>query len=389
MNRNSKYAVVLLLLCLLFSCQKELRFVSAPQPPASSNQWQFDESALHFEGKTDSAILTISPGFESISLQGSSSVNNENLFIRVTTSGKLKPGVYKNTDLYFLYARSGVMLYRNGPPPSDDFILTITSVDSVSVSGTFSGITKDGAGTVKNITHGKFSAAFTRKSIIAADTGSGQVVFWAREGCGAGATGPVKIIIGNKEGQVTTFYHSEPACDAVGTARFILPEGHYTCLAICGTDSATIGVSVIKGACTKAEAGFCRSSVSGGCQICGGHFIFSACTGIICKIFTFNSFKQVEKIQKVNLLNNEVLKEVKLSYSATQIKINADDYFNLDGCGRIREYRGTDVPGTAQAQKLFIRYYYNTQGYMEKVTYADANNSGVIKQEITLNMERR
>ncbi|MDX2049170.1 MAG: hypothetical protein SFU87_20455 [Chitinophagaceae bacterium] len=384
MNRNSKYAVALLLFCLLFSCQKELRFVSALQPSVSNNQWQFDESTLHFEGKTDSAILTISPGFESISLHGSSSVNNETLFIRITTSGKLKPGVYKNTDLYFLYARSGVMLYRNGPPSADDFILTITSVDSVSVSGTFSGITKDGAGTVKNITHGKFSATFTRKSVITADTSSGQVVFWAREGCGANASSPVKIIIGNKEGQVTTFYHSEPACDAEGTARFILPEGHYTCLAICGTDSATIGVSVIKGTCTKAEAGFCNSSISDGCQIAVDTLFFPPAQELSAKIFTFNTLKQVEKIQKVNLLNSEVQKEIRLSYSVTQIKINADDYFNLDGCGRIREYRGTDVPGTTQAQKLFIRYYYNTQGYMEKVTYADANNSGVIKQEITL-----
>jgi hypothetical protein len=384
MTGYKKYTFPFYLLFVIISCQKELNFDSQTRPPAVNNQWRFDESALHYEGKMDSAILSISPGFESISLHGTSSAGNEKFYLRFSSIGKLRPGIYTNKDLVFYYSKSGAMLYSNNPGNTDDFILNITSVDSAFVSGTFQGITKDGTGAVKNITQGKFSAAFTRKSIITADTSSGQVVFWAREGCGANATGPVKIIIGNKEGQVTTFYHSEPVCDAEGTARFILPEGHYTCLAICGTDSATIGVSVIKGACTKAEAGFCKSSTSGGCQIAVDTLFFPPAQELSAKIFTFNTLKQVEKVQKINLLNSEVQKEVRLSYSATQIKINADDYFNLDGCGRIREYRGTDMPGTAQAQKFFMSYYYNTQGYMEKITYADANNSGVIKQEITL-----
>ncbi len=142
----------------------------------------------------------------------------------------------------------------------DSFSITITKIDTASVTGTFSGKAKDKSGASRTIVDGKFSAKFkTHSSVINPPvTDSGQVMLWSKSGCGGGtSTSPIAVSIAGKSGQITNFYATEPtACGTAGTFTTKLAVGSYNWTAKCGTDSVTGSVTVTKGGCTKVEVNF-------------------------------------------------------------------------------------------------------------------------------------
>ncbi len=372
--------IIFFLTGIQFSCQKELYFDQEPGPAATKNQWEFIESSK-FSGEIDSAILQIIESDESVSVYGTSSDNNGKFFLQLSSARKLKTGTYKNADVFFSYSELGIATYRNEPGNNDDFSVNISLIDSLFVSGTFEGKTKDASGNAKIISNGKFTAQITGKRVQSAGAGNGQLVLWSRQGCGSNT---IKVKVENKESNITSLYNAEPACTATGVASFTLPAGSYSCLAICGSDTVRIGVTVSEGICSKVEVGFCSTPQSG-CRISADTTIFSPTSTLESKIYTFNSKKQVVRIERINLRNSEILQDLRISYSGSQIVINQDGLFNLDGCGRVREYVGYDIPGNYQnGKKLFMRYYYNAEGYMERATYADAVTPEIIMHELKL-----
>jgi hypothetical protein len=188
----------------------------------------------------------------------------------------------------------------------------------------------------------------------------------------------------NKEGFITSFQNAEPACNTTGVARFTLPPGNYTAEAICSQDTVRISVTVIDGVCNKTEVGFC-TFLQTGCLISEDTLFFPPTLTLESKRYTFNSQKRAERMERINLQTGEILQDLRISYSGSQVVINQDGVFGLDGCGRVREYVGYDIPGNYQnGKKLYMRFYYNAAGYMERITSADANSPGQLTEELTL-----
>jgi hypothetical protein len=378
------WVITIILTGLLYSCQKELYFDQEPEPGQLNNHWEFTESARFLAGSMDSTIFQILWDAETISFFGTSDEGTGKFSLQISSATPLGTGLYKNNDLLFSYTENGTVDYRNDPVNADDFLVNISYLDSVFVSGTFEGQTKDASGNMKTITKGKFNAKITAKRILSAGSGNGQLVFWSRQGCGSNGTGSIKVSVQNKESTITGFHQAEPACNSTGVASFTLPSGNYSCLAICGADTARIGVTVIEGACTKTEVVFC-TFLQTGCKISEDTLFFPPTLTLESKKYSFNAQKQVERMQRLNLHSGDILLDLRISYSGSQVIINQDGLFNLDGCGRVREYIGYDIPGNYQnGKKLFMRFYYDQAGYMERITAADANSPNHVIEELIL-----
>jgi hypothetical protein len=148
------------LLILFFSCQKELSLENGGET-GGEFQWEFKEAALEFKGPIDTAYIDASAGLEALSIEGVSSDGTGSIILQVF-GNPLSATTYKTPNVVFEYASNGTVEYLNDLSATDKFSVTISSIDSVSVSGTFSGEVEDKQGNVKTISEGKFTAKFKK-----------------------------------------------------------------------------------------------------------------------------------------------------------------------------------------------------------------------------------
>ena len=146
---------------LFFSCQKELS-VENGNAGNSSSQWEFSEAA-NFKGDIDTAYLEPSGGFQSLVFEGTTPDGKGEIFMQLFGT-TLTATVYKNPNVFFEYSQNDTLIYSNVPSSIDKFTVIITTLDSTSVTGTFSGEVVNAAGEIKTITNGKFTAALKKST---------------------------------------------------------------------------------------------------------------------------------------------------------------------------------------------------------------------------------
>ena len=260
-----KPLLTLLAAALVFlGCKKEYSVENGTGTNTGTAQWEFKESGVQFKGPIDTAYVDTVSGIRFLTINGKSDDGKDQLILQVFTPD-LKPGTYKTPLSSFDYLRNGANLYQSDLAAVDSFSITITKIDTASVTGTFTGKAKDKSGASRTIVDGKFSAKFkTHSSVINPPVkDSGQVMLWSKSGCGGGtSTSPIAVSIAGKSGQVTNFYATEPtACGTTGAFTAKLAVGSYNWTAKCGTDSVTGSVTVTKGGCTKVEVNFAAAQL--------------------------------------------------------------------------------------------------------------------------------
>jgi hypothetical protein len=145
---------------IVFSCNKEKSLeLGSGDLPAGSNQWQFTET-IQFKGNMDTAYFQTIGSLQSLILQGVSTDSSQGVFfLQIIGAGaSISATTYSNPSVLFEYSVGGTAFYSNDPNAIGQFSVTITKLDSTSVSGTFTGAVKDVLNNAKTITDGKFSA---------------------------------------------------------------------------------------------------------------------------------------------------------------------------------------------------------------------------------------
>jgi len=250
---------LLILLCIstaIFSCQKEYSVENATGTNNANAQWEFKEAGVQFKGPVDTVAVDTIGGYKFLTINGHSTDNTSQITLQVF-GADLKVGTYKTPFSLFAYSKAGSIIYQTDQTATDSFTLVISKIDSLGVTGTFSGKAMTGTN-AKSIVDGKFTAAFKSTTVTTPTADSGQVVIWSKAGCGGStSTSPITVTVNGKSGQITSFTSAEPTtCDPAGSYHLSLPVGSYPWVAKCGTDSVTGTLVITKGACTKTQVDF-------------------------------------------------------------------------------------------------------------------------------------
>jgi hypothetical protein len=154
---------ITLLTLVFFGCKKEYSYEIPGGGPAGTYQWSFTEGANAYKGPVDTAFIDTLGTQKQLTISGHSSDNKEVISLQVFAD-TIQVGTYKTNRCSFDYLRSGVEVYRSDLTAIDQFTINITAIDSISITGTFSGIALDTAKKQKAITDGKFKARL--KSVV-------------------------------------------------------------------------------------------------------------------------------------------------------------------------------------------------------------------------------
>ncbi|HYE55045.1 MAG TPA: hypothetical protein VD996_09390 [Chitinophagaceae bacterium] len=247
------FRLLFLVLCpvLFFSCAKEKSLERGSGNNVTS-EWEFSEGSNFFKGKMDTAFVEEFGGVNVLFMEGTSDDGTGFLNISVSNIDLSAPGTYKTPLVLFDYSKSAGVVYENDIAAINEFTIEITSINSNSVSGTFTGKVLDGQNASKTITSGKFSAKLG--SSVTPPAGTGQVSFWSKNSCSGG---PISVKLNNETKLISSFTQSAPAdCNVAGNANFTVPPGTYTWEAICNSDTLRGTVLVAVNGCTKAELSF-------------------------------------------------------------------------------------------------------------------------------------
>jgi hypothetical protein len=241
----------LTLTLILFSCKKDYSDEDGKIPGVIESSWEFKEAGQQYNGDMDSAYVQSAGGFSALSMIGSRPQNQSGEIILQIIGDNIATGNYSSPDIFFQYSENGTILFQTLPGQTSDFSITITQIDSSSVTGTFSGTVQDSQGNSHTITDGKFTVALTQSN--QGPQPDVQLTVWAKDICFDG--GSIEIKVADQTGFISDAIPIEPACGAQGAANFTLPQGLYTVTAICGNDTLEYDVNLISG-CTKLMVDF-------------------------------------------------------------------------------------------------------------------------------------
>ena len=242
---------------LFFGCSKEKSLEGANNNVNA--QWEFKEGSNQFKGTVDTAFLVDLGASKGFVLEGTSDDGTGLLTIAISNFNTAAPATYKTPNVQFGYVKPSGILYQSNLAAVDQFTVQVTGIDSVSVTGVFSGKVKDSAGADKTIVDGKFTAKLKNSATPPAN---GQLTLWSKASCTAGGNIAVKLS-NNQTGTISAFSATAPSCGAAGTASFSVPAGNYVYQAICGTDTLNAVVSVVANQCTTQELVFPGAAPTG------------------------------------------------------------------------------------------------------------------------------
>ncbi len=155
---------VTLIASILFSCQKELS-IEKGKLPDEETDWEFTVGENEYKGSIDTAFITEATGFSILTMQGLTADRTTGQIIMQFFGEELVPGIYADPNVYFLYSEGGQKVYES-IFDNKDFLVTITSIDSSSVIGTFSGTVEDSQGNLVTITNGKFEGVIKWEQLV-------------------------------------------------------------------------------------------------------------------------------------------------------------------------------------------------------------------------------
>jgi hypothetical protein len=159
---------------LLNACQKEYSNESG-NTKLPSGTWQFMDSANAklFVGNMDSAIISFSSNTntQELHLFGTSADGSQTFDMQLFAD-TIKPGTYKASlfQSAFTYSQTAKTLYQAGQL-TGEFTVTITTLTSSLVTGTFTGFAIDSANALKTLTVGKFTSTIGGSNGVAASIG--------------------------------------------------------------------------------------------------------------------------------------------------------------------------------------------------------------------------
>jgi hypothetical protein len=245
-------ASALIITALLFACKKEQSREDGQVPVVEDDLWEFTEAGVLKKGPTDSAYIQTVANVTTLSIVGSSTENQAEVFLQIVTEN-LTTGSYTNPLVFFQYGENGTVVFQSSPVQTNGFTINITELDSSLVAGTFSGTALDGQGVEHTIAEGKFTASISSWEGEPEPVEEGVLTVWAKEICTDGE--PIKISVAGQSGEIIDGLAQEPACGAVGAVSFTLPAGNHVVEAICGTDTLVYEVSIV-GECNMLEVDF-------------------------------------------------------------------------------------------------------------------------------------
>ncbi|HRE51883.1 MAG TPA: hypothetical protein PK339_10690 [Flavitalea sp.] len=245
------FSFCLAALMIFFSCRKETSWEIGDGLPPIEGKWEFTVPGQTYQGPLDSAYIYDYGPYQELFLFGSAPDVEGELILRVIGL-EITSGSYPNPAAFFIYGENGAPLFLNDPSEEGAFTLTITSLDSVSVSGTFSGKVLDGLGNEKTLTDGKFTAMLNRDVEQPPQIALGQLTLWSKDMCPGPGEG-IKVTVDNQTGFITQSLASEPSCDGEGTTNIVLLAGHYTIKAECGDKIVYYEVDIEENQCTVLE----------------------------------------------------------------------------------------------------------------------------------------
>lgn len=349
---------------LFFSCKKE-KSVEGGSGSGISSQWEFKDSTLVFNGKMDTAYMQTAGSISSIVLEGTSTDGTSDFYLEIFGINITK-GTYKSPNVQFTYVVKGKVLYKSVPANTDKFSVTITSIDANGISGTFSGDVEDILGNTKKITAGVFTGKF-KSTTSPPPAGTGQLILWSKQGCGG--AGNIAVKVQGQTGTISSFHTTAPACGAGGTATFVLPAGNYAWEAYCNKDTVRGNVVIIAGSCSKSEVAFGVASTN--CVISNlAYYDLTMGTAMGSLSSFFNSSNQVNSVLFVDSSTNKTVYRFTPNRSGNRINIDAQQYFNLDGSGRITDFHGYVDATDTSLPRVAITYSFNAGGYLSKAAYA-------------------
>ncbi len=245
----------MMLLAVAAGCRKEKSSeTGAPPDEIKETQWEFKESDSLFGGPMDSALLAESDSGFIVVMSGLAAEGSGEITLQLSDPVAIKVGEYPNQNVIFQYSENGIILLENSVQQADPFTVTITSMDSLTISGIFSGTVEDGLGNVKEISDGKFTAPFKSGGDPTPPPDvSGTLTIWSKTTCSGG--GKIQLIVADQLGEIMQADAQAPECGAAGTTSFNLPIGVYTVMGIC-EDTATYEVTVEPNSCTVLEVAF-------------------------------------------------------------------------------------------------------------------------------------
>jgi hypothetical protein len=237
---------------LIVSCKKDHSLENGKIPDIIDASWEFKEGGQLYNGNMDSAYIQSAAGFSALTMIGSQPDNQTGEIILQIVVADVVKGTYSSPDIFFQYSENGNVLFQTIPGQTSDFSITITEIDSSTITGTFSGTVQDSQGNPHTITDGKFTVSRAGNNNPPPNTDV-QLTVWSKGICFDGSS--IEVKVASQTGFISDAMFSEPACGAQGAATFTLPQGAQTVIAICGTDTLQYNVN-LTAACVKLEVDF-------------------------------------------------------------------------------------------------------------------------------------
>ncbi len=149
-----KFSFYILVVAVLFnSCKKEY---SSEHLLAPIGSWEFREGSM-YSGYLDNFHKSTGIGSNAQVLSGKTFDNTQSFELKIITDS-LKTGTFRasQSQCSFLFSSGGKTIYAANELIGE-FIVTITSIGSISITGTFSGTAIDKSSNLVQITEGKFT----------------------------------------------------------------------------------------------------------------------------------------------------------------------------------------------------------------------------------------
>ncbi|MEO9071041.1 MAG: hypothetical protein ABI261_08395 [Ginsengibacter sp.] len=161
---------ILVVAIILNACRKEYS-VENTFKTTISGSWQFSNGSTKYSGNMDTVYQTTAGSTNELFLIGSTA-NGSQTFSMHLYADSFKIGSYKASAFQssFTYSSTTESIYQASQLISE-FVVNITSINTNSISGTFSGTALDSTGNLIQLTSGSFTSTFPNGSINPSSTG--------------------------------------------------------------------------------------------------------------------------------------------------------------------------------------------------------------------------
>lgn len=227
---------------LIISCKKELSNEEGNLNTEVESKWEFKEGGQQFDGTTDTAFIQNIGSIQTLTITGVQAEGLTGEMMIQIAGEEINTGVYGTQFVLFQFLQNGSLTYTSSPVEGSDFIVSITAIDSSSVTGEFSGTVEDALGNSYTITDGKFKAALGTGQVQNPPIENGQLTVWSKQICSDASA--IEVTVLDQTGQITDAFTVQPDCGAPGTATFTLPAGIYSVSATCSGTTVTYEVTI-------------------------------------------------------------------------------------------------------------------------------------------------